>query len=353
MIGDRYHDSLILKRNVDSQGNPVSINIVDMKPVMDNHSCIVLSQIPDEYYRLNIEGYSEVFDVENVGAKEYKVDYANGVVYFNPVNIGKTITIDYKGIGCELIYCSRVASKLDVYGNVVETLEEMIDKGKNYLKLIETLGNSVTIINKLELEIEEGQTLYDLLHSDIAIGKPLQENLHADITEAGKWKDQLHQDVADGKVLQPLLQQTTNDAEDVKTRLDQSIADAQDDIDKITAAGNKEVLIQSSQWTLNVDMYEKEISHDLNSENLHITAKNSDTKEVVTIGYKILDKTRILLKSDEAINLSATLSASYYKPLITTNVDEGEIVGAREGKANLRDNMIRKINYKPFTADRL
>ena len=48
-----------------------------------------------------------------------------------------------------------------------------------------------------------------------------------------------------------------------------------------------------------------------------------------------------------------TWKASYYKPLITTNVDEGEIVGAREGKANLRDNMIRKINYKPFTADRL
>ena len=70
-------------------------------------------------------------------------------------------------------------------------------------------------------------------------------------------------------------------------------------------------------------------------------------------GCKKINKTRILLKSDEAINLSATLSASYYKPLITTNVDEGEIVGAREGKANLRDNMIRKINYKPFTADRL
>ena len=35
------------------------------------------------------------------------------------------------------------------------------------------------------------------------------------------------------------------------------------------------------------------------------------------------------------------------------DVDEGEIVGAREGKASLRDNMIRKINYKPFTADRL
>ena len=100
-------------------------------------------------------------------------------------------------------------------------------------------------------------------------------------------------------------------------------------------------------------MDEKEIIHDLNSENVHVSFKNADTKEGATMGYKIINKTRILLKSDEAINLSVTLSASYYKPLINTDVDEGEIVGAREGKASLRDNMIRKINYKPFTEDRL
>lgn len=344
MIGEKYHDSLILKRNTDSQGNPVSINIVDIKPVMDNHSCIVLSQIPDEYYGLSIEGYSEVFDVENVGAKDYKVDYANGVVYFNPVNIGKSITIDYKGIGCELIYCSRVASKLDAYGNVVETLEEMIEKGKNYLKLIETLGNAVTIINKLELEIKEGQTLYDLLHNDIAIGKPLQEILHSDIVEASKWKDQLHKDVTDGKVLQPLLQQTVDDAEDVKVRLDKSVADAQDDIATIEATGNKEVIIKSSDWVLNDDIYEKEITHPCNSENLHVTAKNADTKKACTVGWQVLDKTRILLKSDEAINMSIILSASYYHATQTISDDIAEeVVKARKGETGL-DVKITKID---------
>ena len=43
----------------------------------------------------------------------------------------------------------------------------------------------------------------------------------------------------------------------------------------------------------------------------------------------------------------------FQKPLMATNVDEGEILLAREGKANLRDNMIRKINYKLFTANSL
>ena len=138
-----------------------------------------------------------------------------------------------------------------------------------------------------------------------------------------------------------------------KQQLEESIANAQNDIATIKATGNVEMLVSTNEWHLNVDVYEKEITHDLNSENVHVSFKNADTKEGATMGYKIINKTRILLKSDEAINLSVTLSASYYKPLINTDVDEGEIVGAREGKASLRDNMIRKINYKPFTADRL
>ena len=61
----KYHDGLILKRNVDSHGNPISINILDVKQVMDSHSCIVLTQLPDEYYGVNIQGYNEVYDVDN------------------------------------------------------------------------------------------------------------------------------------------------------------------------------------------------------------------------------------------------------------------------------------------------
>ena len=86
----KYHDGLILKRNVDSHGNPISINILDVKQVMDSHSCIVLTQLPNEYYGVNIQGYNEVYDVDKLGALDYKVDYANGIVYFNPVNIGKS-----------------------------------------------------------------------------------------------------------------------------------------------------------------------------------------------------------------------------------------------------------------------
>lgn len=307
----KYHDSLILKRNVDSHGNPVSINILDVKQVMDSHSCIVLTQLPDEYYGVNIQGYNEVYDVDKLGALDYKVDYANGVVYFNPMNIGKSFSIDYKGIGCELIYASRVATKLDKYGNVIETLDEVMEGVHEIKPTLDRLTKSEGLIN------------------------------------------QIHIDLNKAEVVIPQLNELSSEGERIKEELDESLAAAQDDIKTIKATGNVEMLVNANEWVLNGTMYEKEITHDINSENIHVSFKNADTKEGITMGYKIVDKTRILLKSDEVINLSVTLSASYYKPLITTNVDEGEIVGAREGKANLRDNMIRKINYKPFTADRL
>ena len=307
----KYHDGLILKRNVDSHGNPISINILDVKQVMDSHSCIVLTQLPDEYYGVNIQGYNEVYDVDKLGALDYKVDYANGIVYFNPVNIGKSFSIDYKGTGCELIYSSRVATKLDRYGNAIETLEDIVDKVHEVKPTLDRISKSEELI------------------------------------------DQIHSDLDKAEIIMPQLNELVTESERVKEELDEVINAAQDDINMIKAAGNTEVLINVDEWVLNGTMYEKEITHDLNSENVHVSFKNADTKEGATIGYKIIDKTRILLKSDEAINLSVTLSASYYKPLINTDVDEGEIVGAREGKASLRDNMIRKINYKPFTADRL
>lgn len=335
--------SIITKRNVDSEQNPISVKILETKQVMDNHYCVVLSQLPDENNRLLIEGFTEIFDIEKLDKKNYKVDYAQGVVYFHPKAVGKVIVVEYYGTGYELLSASRIFTKVDRYGNILETLEELIEGATECLELIKTLGDAVKVINKLEEDVASGNRLHDDLVNDIEVGTPLHEQLDGDIKEASKWKDQLHQDVADGKVLQPLLQQTVNDAEDVKVRLDQSIADAQDDIAIIEATGNKEVLIQSSEWALNGDVYEKQITHTLNSENLHVTAKNSDTKEAVTIGYKIINKTTILLKSDEAVPLSVILSSSYYKPLITTNVDEGEIIRARKGESSL-DNKIGKID---------
>ena len=301
---------IITKRNTDSEGNPISVSLIETRQIFDG-PFIVLRQATDELYRVNIQGYTEVFDIERLKVHEFKVDYSQGVVYFHPKATGKTVVIEYYGKGYELISASRVFTKYDKYGNVIETLEDVIDSVYKIKPTLDRISKSEELI------------------------------------------DQIHSDLDKAEIIMPQLNELVTEGERVKEELDEVINAAQDDINTIKAAGNTEVLINVDEWVLNGTMYEKEITHDLNSENVHVSFKNADTKEGATIGYKIINKTRILLKSDEAINLSVTLSASYYKPLINTDVDEGEIVGAREGKASLRDNMIRKINYKPFTADRL
>lgn len=323
-------DALIFKYNLDEYGNPISIKVDKEEKQVSVHGTIQLEYVPDEYNRVVILNedntqMTEVFNRDEIKPNTYYVDYNNGVVYLDKSQFGKTKIYNYYKKGLQLIGCSRIYDEHDVSGkHVVLTLQEIIDAGREALRFLLDIGDAKKVIELLESLIAEGKLT---------------------ITNLENKKNECIQSINNA------ISQATQDKNEIVQEIQDNIQQAKDEV--VNVAGNKEVIIKSSDWTLNVDVYEKEITHDLNSENPHISFKNADTKEAVTMGYKIIDKTRILLKSDEAINLSVTLSASYYKPLMTTNVDEGEILLAREGEANLRDNMIRKINYKLFTAESL
>ena len=224
----------------------------------------------------------------------YYVDYEQNLIHFHPDIAGQTIEYKYEDMGVTVISANKIFTKQDEKGTVVELLEDIINMGREAIDVMLTIGGVAIIMKRLEDDIKEGYEVSDKIQADIQ--------------------------------------------------------QAKDEI--LNVRGNKEVIIKSSDWTLNswvsggytYKTYEKEITHDLNSENLHVTAKNSDTKEAVTIGYKILDKTRILLKSDEAINMSVILSASYYHATQTISDDIAEeVVKARKGEASL-DVKITKID---------
>ena len=85
---------IITKRNTDSEGNPISVSLIETRQISDG-AFIVLKQVPDELYRVNVQGYTEVFDVERLKVHEFKVDYSQGVVYFHPKATGKTVVVEY------------------------------------------------------------------------------------------------------------------------------------------------------------------------------------------------------------------------------------------------------------------
>lgn len=154
-----YRDSLVLKYNVDSQGNPVSIKIDnEQSQVSPTNYTVHLMQIPDEAYRmtvLNAEGtiMHEVFDVETLGEDNYKVDYAHGIIYFNTIHSGKTMTISYYGRGVEMIYAGRVLIDSTIPG---ETLGDLVNDFKDAFNELERLQN---LIDQIKKEYEEWANL--------------------------------------------------------------------------------------------------------------------------------------------------------------------------------------------------
>lgn len=328
-------DALIFKYNLDEYGNPISIKVDKEEKQVSVHGTIQLEYVPDEYNRVVILNedntqMTEVFNRDEIKPNTYYVDYNNGVVYLDKSQFGKTKIYNYYKKGLQLIGCSRIYDEHDISGkHVVLTLQEIIDAGREALRFLLDIGDAKKVIELLESLITEGKLT---------------------ITNLENKKNECIQSINNA------ISQATQDKNEIVQEIQENIQEALDSV--INVAGNKEVLIQFSEWALNGDVYEKQINHTLNSENLHVTAKNSDTKEAVTIGYKIINKTTILLKSDEAINMSVVLSASYYHATqtISDSIAE-EVVKARKGEVDLKtkidsiDEQLEHIANKGTTVE--
>lgn len=355
---DNYYKygAIFTKRNVDAYQNPISTPMIEQKPVMDNHSCIILNELPNPQSRVEIENFTEVMDIEHITETNFKVDYKNGIIYFHPNKIGAQLEVHYDGIGYCLITASRIISKFDEYGNVVENIEEMLETGKNYIKAIELLGGAVPVLQRLEDDIDEANYLHDALTDDIAIGTPLQANLHQDVidgnviqpilnntvTEANSINTELEGNIFTGTALNQELDDTIVEANTTKTQLDTSIADAQDDIAIIESTGNFSQIIELEYWVYNFDTerYEYTLSHDLYSENIMVNVIDNATKEPIFNEYKILNNSNILFWTDTTRQIKVILNGMYYKATVTIsdNIAQ-EVVEARHTDPTLNDRL--------------
>lgn len=359
------NSAIITKRNVDDNQNPISVQLSELKQIIDVHSCIVLNQLPDEFHGIYIDGYTEVYDIEKVSINNYKVDYANGVIYFHPNNIGKILNVDYCGIGHTLLSASRIYTKYDKNGGVLETLEELLDKGKLYIEAIETLGGAVEVINELEQDITNGTSLHENLLEDISTGSEVRDDLEekTDIanatinslvaktqdgnstvsqlieknTIATEKKQALDESIQSAIDTNTTLSNTNQAGTQINLTLQQTIAEASDDIATINATGNKSLIIGASNFTNG----EYTWTHSMNNDNLIVSILSTDTNEPIIADYKIIDKNNILIRnSEENPNLKVILSASYYQgnSVIGSTVEEflGDSIGINEDKVRLR-----------------
>jgi len=90
---------------------------------------------------------------------QYIVNYTTGIVKFNHLVEGKTLNFSYFGRGIAYIPASRVWSK-EQGGNVTETLENLIDSGKQAIEGLSLIEDAVKNANET---VENAQTVIDNL----------------------------------------------------------------------------------------------------------------------------------------------------------------------------------------------
>ena len=73
-----------------------------------------------------IEGYRQVDFQDQLGDKDFKVDYNEGNLFFNSSQDGKTVRATYYGIGKEWISANRVATEVTQNGDIAQTLQDQV-----------------------------------------------------------------------------------------------------------------------------------------------------------------------------------------------------------------------------------
>lgn len=149
---------LFTQWNVDSNGNKISVQIQnEIHQVVQNK--ILLNQIPDEFYHVQINGYVEIKKNQTItSANQYSVNYTNGEIYFHNSKDGSMITIaQYYGRGQVYISDERIVTKYDGT-TIVETLDVLTDE-TNTAK-----DNAITATNNANSAINTINTTNTNLH---------------------------------------------------------------------------------------------------------------------------------------------------------------------------------------------
>ena len=166
------------------------------------------------------------------------------------------------------------------------------------------------------------------------------------VLQTGENQDLFPVTTSEGVFVDNGTKKLTNKLEEIN----QSITNIEEKISM--REGNLEAIIEATDLTLVNETYQVIIAHNLNSENLHISAKKLDTKEGCLIGWKILDKNRILIISDEKIGLSVAISADFFHAVQTISDDIAmEVVQSRVGNLTLRDAILKRICYEDFNGN--
>lgn len=247
-------DRIITKYNRDINGNPVTNHIIRRHTVSAENYQVVLDFIPSEGLGVRIlepENLYQIYNSDELVEGTFYVDSVSGKVFFDKTMSSKEVLIDYYSIGLEMIGCERVYTCITPNGDVLETLGDILNGGKEVLETLKTMGDVIIVIEELKENIKVGNDVYERLGSVIDETTLLLRDLTAKNSET---------------------RQTIADAETKKQEV-------------ITAISNAELKKQEVNTTIdNADIKKRELETTVDSANtkkgeLEVTMSTSDTKK--------------------------------------------------------------------------
>ena len=320
----RLGNSLVFHYNINANGEYTTVKIDETKQISPLHYTIQLSQNPDDskVFKVIDKNKNElhrVYNMDEINAESYYLNAEKGQVYFDSSKGAENVIISYDGQGYELIGASRVYDETDCIGNTIkQTLQDIINKGRDYIKAIELLGGAIPVITRLENDIADGMELYANLENDIEIAVPLQSSLHKDIQDANTFRIQFNKDVAEGKELYPKLHSDIAEGKELDNTLNTSMNNAKESINLIRSAENPHFDILASDWIVNTDTsstlgYMKDITHNLETQNIIINAFDITTGMEIFPNVRRINNNTLRFFNDNNIDgIKIILSARYY-----------------------------------------
>jgi len=141
-----YNDPLIIAWRAGTEDDPFSDRVNESYKILNG--TILLQEVPDEFERVFIQDYIEIFDPskESVSPSKFIVNYQNGIITFDPSQEGKTVVVkSYKGRGILLYPAERIYTKDG--NNIVTTIQEIIDNGQTAIEANNQLTQTIEQAN--------------------------------------------------------------------------------------------------------------------------------------------------------------------------------------------------------------
>jgi len=194
------------------------------KKIINNR--IPLEEKPDIIHHVQISGYTEIFDNSVPTENQFKCDYTNDYLTFNPLKEGVVIpSISYWGLGNILISADKVYLHNDNPDATI-TLQDMIDDGEQALVAmggLESVISSATLHEaSLEADIVTATSKESSLEADIATATTKKSDLDGSISTATTTKANLDGSNTTALVTKSALDASNTTANTTKTNLDNS-----------------------------------------------------------------------------------------------------------------------------------